>query len=164
MMPSIRSTAKTQLGAMVDETRPARHGLTRAARKSAKLRWAQQSISQCRQLQSRPTVVRRRRQQNKIAQEKSSARSLSVSPVKVRPPRRYVPHTIYGLPRDLPPRTSTKLQFAKGLRAGSVWVNTYDAATSPRGSAVYKSVVIGRDKSLHACRQVSPSQDTGSLG
>src|SRR5206468_1457378 len=41
-------------------------------------------------------------------------------------------------------------KFAKGLRAGSVWVNTYDGGdiTTPFGG--YKQSGIGRDKSLHA--------------
>jgi acyl-CoA reductase-like NAD-dependent aldehyde dehydrogenase len=41
-------------------------------------------------------------------------------------------------------------KFAKGLRAGSVWVNTYDGGdiTTPFGG--YKQSGNGRDKSLHA--------------
>ena len=56
-----------------------------------------------------------------------------------------------GSPRRSSPRDINKaFKFAKGLRAGSVWVNTYDGGdiTTPFGG--YKQSGIGRDKSLHA--------------
>ena len=59
--------------------------------------------------------------------------------------------TIYGLASAIFTADINKaFKFAKGLRAGSVWVNTYDGGdiTTPFGG--YKQSGIGRDKSLHA--------------
>ena len=59
--------------------------------------------------------------------------------------------TIYGLASAIFTADINKaFKFAKGLRAGSVWVNTYDGGdiTTPFGG--YKQSGNGRDKSLHA--------------
>ena len=59
--------------------------------------------------------------------------------------------TIYGLASAIFTSDINKaFKFAKGLRTGSVWVNTYDGGdiTTPFGG--YKQSGNGRDKSLHA--------------
>jgi acyl-CoA reductase-like NAD-dependent aldehyde dehydrogenase len=59
--------------------------------------------------------------------------------------------TIYGLASAIFTADINKaFKFAKSLRAGSVWVNTYDGGdiTTPFGG--YKQSGNGRDKSLHA--------------
>ena len=51
---------------------------------------------------------------------------------------------------DIPGSANIVQWFAKGLRTGSVWINTYDGGdiTMPFGG--YKQSGNGRDKSLHA--------------
>ena len=87
-----------------------------------------------------------------IAREEIFGPVLSVIPVKDAEQALTVANdTIYGLASAIFTADINKaFKFAKGLRAGSVWVNTYDGGdiTTPFGG--YKQSGIGRDKSLHA--------------
>lgn len=87
-----------------------------------------------------------------IAQEEIFGPVLSVIPVKDAEQALSVANdTIYGLASAIFTADINKaFKFAKGLRAGSVWVNTYDGGdiTTPFGG--YKQSGNGRDKSLHA--------------
>jgi 4-guanidinobutyraldehyde dehydrogenase/NAD-dependent aldehyde dehydrogenase len=59
--------------------------------------------------------------------------------------------SIYGLAAAVWTRDISKAhKMARALRAGTVWVNTYDAVdmTTPFGG--YKQSGFGRDRSLHA--------------
>jgi gamma-glutamyl-gamma-aminobutyraldehyde dehydrogenase/4-guanidinobutyraldehyde dehydrogenase/NAD-dependent aldehyde dehydrogenase len=59
--------------------------------------------------------------------------------------------TAYGLAAAIwTSDINTALKTAKGLRAGSVWINCFDAGdmTTPFGG--FKQSGFGRDKSLHA--------------
>ena len=88
----------------------------------------------------------------KIAQEEIFGPVLSVIPFKDAEQALTIANdTIYGLASAIWTSDINKaFKFAKGLRAGSVWVNTYDGGdiTTPFGG--YKQSGIGRDKSLHA--------------
>jgi len=100
----------------------------------------------------RPTVFSGVRPDMTIAQEEIFGPVLSVIPVKDAEQALTVANdTIYGLASAIFTADINKaFKFAKGLRAGSVWVNTYDGGdiTTPFGG--YKQSGIGRDKSLHA--------------
>jgi acyl-CoA reductase-like NAD-dependent aldehyde dehydrogenase len=99
-----------------------------------------------------PTVFDGVDNKMKIAQEEIFGPVLSVIPVKDAEQALSVANdTIYGLASAIFTSDINKaFKFAKGLRAGSVWVNTYDGGdiTTPFGG--YKQSGIGRDKSLHA--------------
>jgi acyl-CoA reductase-like NAD-dependent aldehyde dehydrogenase len=69
--------------------------------------------------------------------------------------------TIYGLAAAVWTRDINKAhKMARALRAGVVWVNTYDAGdiTTPFGG--YKQSGFGRDKSLHAINKYSQLKTT----
>src|SRR3990167_450972 len=99
-----------------------------------------------------PTVFDNVNNKMKIAQEENFGPVLSVIPVKDAEQALSVANdTIYGLASAIFTSDINKaFKFAKGLRAGSVWVNTYDGGdiTTPFGG--YKQSGNGRDKSLHA--------------
>src|SRR5262249_5203734 len=98
----------------------------------------------------------------KAAQEETCGPSLSVTPVKAPEQALTVANdTIYGLASAIFTAGINKaFKFAKGLRAGSVWVNTYDGGdiTTPFGG--YKQSGIGRDKSLHAFDKCTQAKTT----
>jgi len=100
----------------------------------------------------RPTIFADVEPGMRIAQEEIFGPVLSVIPVKDPEQALSVANdTIYGLASAIFTSDINKaFKFAKGLRAGSVWVNTYDGGdiTTPFGG--YKQSGIGRDKSLHA--------------
>jgi acyl-CoA reductase-like NAD-dependent aldehyde dehydrogenase len=99
-----------------------------------------------------PTVFDQVDNKMKIAQEEIFGPVLSVITVKdVDEAIRVGNDTIYGLASGIFTADINKaFKVAKGLRTGSVWVNTYDGGdiTTPFGG--YKQSGIGRDKSLHA--------------
>lgn len=69
--------------------------------------------------------------------------------------------TVYGLAAALwTANLSRAHRFAKGLRAGSIWVNQWDAGdmTAPFGG--YKQSGNGRDKSMHAFDKYSEIKAT----
>jgi len=99
-----------------------------------------------------PTVFDKVENKMKIAQEEIFGPVLSVITFKdAEQGLKIANDTIYGLASGVWTSDINKaFKFAKGLRAGSVWVNTYDGGdiTTPFGG--YKQSGIGRDKSLHA--------------
>ena len=155
MMPGDPLDPKTQMGAMVDETQTKRvMGYIEAGQKEgAKLKMGGKQVhvdnAGC---FIEPTVFDGVDNKMKIAQEEIFGPVLSVIPVKDADQALSVANdTIYGLASAIFTSDINKaFKFAKGLRAGSVWVNTYDGGdiTTPFGG--YKQSGIGRDKSLHA--------------
>ena len=99
-----------------------------------------------------PTVFTDVHDQMDIAREEIFGPVLSVIPVKDAEQALAVANdTIYGLASAIFTSDINKaFKFSKALRAGSVWVNTYDGGdiTTPFGG--YKQSGNGRDKSLHA--------------
>jgi acyl-CoA reductase-like NAD-dependent aldehyde dehydrogenase len=94
-----------------------------------------------------PTVFDQVDNKMRIAQEEIFGPVLSVIPVKDAEQALTVANdTIYGLASAIFTADINKaFKFAKGLRAGSVWVNTYDGGdiTTPFGG--YKQSGIGRE-------------------
>lgn len=111
-----------------------------------------------------PTVFHSLDNKTRIAQEEIFGPAQSVIPVKDAEQALSVANdTIYGLASAIFTSDVNKaFKFAKGLRAGSVWVNTYDGGdvTTPFGG--YKQSGIGRDKSLHASTSSPRSRPPGS--
>src|SRR5712675_1127082 len=155
MMPGDPLDPKTQMGAMVDETQTQRvMGYIEAGQKEgAKLRMGGKQVHVDNAGSFiEPTVFDGVDNKMKIAQEEIFGPVLSVISVKDSEQALSVANdTIYGLASAIFTSDINKaFKFAKGLRAGSVWVNTYDGGdiTTPFGG--YKQSGIGRDKSLHA--------------
>ena len=155
MMPGDPLDPKTQMGAMVDETQTKRvMGYIDAGQKEgATLRMGGKQVHVDNAGSFiEPTVFDGVDNKMKIAQEEIFGPVLSVIPVKDAEQALSVANdTIYGLASAIFTSDINKaFKFAKGLRAGSVWVNTYDGGdiTTPFGG--YKQSGIGRDKSLHA--------------
>jgi acyl-CoA reductase-like NAD-dependent aldehyde dehydrogenase len=155
MMPGDPLDPKTQMGAMVDETQTKRvMGYIDAGQKEgAKLAMGGKQVHVDNAGQFiEPTVFDNVDNKMRIAQEEIFGPVLSVIPVKDADQALTVANdTIYGLASAIFTSDINKaFKFAKGLRAGSVWVNTYDGGdiTTPFGG--YKQSGIGRDKSLHA--------------
>ena len=155
MMPGDPLDPKTQMGAMVDDVQTKRvMGYIEAGQKEgAKLKMGgkQVHIDNAGSF-IEPTVFDQVDNKMRIAQEEIFGPVLSVIPVKDAEQALTVANdTIYGLASAIFTADINKaFKFAKGLRAGSVWVNTYDGGdiTTPFGG--YKQSGIGRDKSLHA--------------
>jgi acyl-CoA reductase-like NAD-dependent aldehyde dehydrogenase len=155
MMPGDPLDPKTQMGAMVDENQTKRvMGYIDAGQKEgAKLAMGgkQVHIDNAGSF-IEPTVFDNVDNRMKIAQEEIFGPVLSVIPVKDAEQALTVANdTIYGLASAIFTADINKaFKFAKSLRAGSVWVNTYDGGdiTTPFGG--YKQSGNGRDKSLHA--------------
>jgi acyl-CoA reductase-like NAD-dependent aldehyde dehydrogenase len=143
------------MGAMVDEVQTKRvMGYIEAGQKEgAKLRMGGKQVHVDNAGSFiEPTVFDQVDNKMKIAQEEIFGPVLSVIPVKDADQALTVANdTIYGLASAIFTADINKaFKFAKGLRTGSVWVNTYDGGdiTTPFGG--YKQSGIGRDKSLHA--------------
>ncbi|QQS12943.1 MAG: aldehyde dehydrogenase [Rhodospirillales bacterium] len=155
MQPGDPLDPKTQMGAMVDETQTKRvMGYIEAGKKEgAELRMGGKQVH----IENagnfiEPTVFDKVDNKMKIAQEEIFGPVLSVISVKdAEEAVRVGNDTIYGLASAVFTSDINKaFKIAKGLRTGSVWVNTYDGGdiTTPFGG--YKQSGIGRDKSLHA--------------
>ena len=69
--------------------------------------------------------------------------------------------TIYGLAAAVWTRDiSTAHRVARRIRAGTVWVNTYDAVDMSTPFGGYKQSGFGRDRSLHALKKYSQLKTT----
>ena len=155
MQPGDPLDPRTQMGAMVDDVQTKRvMGYIDVGQKEgARLAMGgkQVHIDNAGSF-IQPTVFDNVDNKMKIAQEEIFGPVLSVIPVKDPEQALSVANdTIYGLASAIFTADINKaFKFAKGLRTGSVWVNTYDGGdiTTPFGG--YKQSGNGRDKSLHA--------------
>ena len=154
-MPGDPLDPKTQMGAMVDDDPDKRVlGYIDAGQKEgAKLAMGGKQVHDDNAgYFVEPTVFDGVDNKMRIAQEEIFGPVLSVIPFKDAEEALSVANdTIYGLASAIFTTDINKaLKFAKGLRAGTVWVNSYDGGdiTTPFGG--FKQSGIGRDKSLHA--------------
>jgi acyl-CoA reductase-like NAD-dependent aldehyde dehydrogenase len=144
MMPGDPLDPKTQMGAIVDETQTKRvMGYIDVGQKEgAKLRMGGKQVHVDNAgYFVEPTVFDNVDNKMRIAREEIFGPVLSVIPVKDADQALTVANdTIYGLASAIFTADINKaFKFAKGLRAGSVWVNTYDGGESPRRSAATSS-------------------------
>ena len=147
---------KTKMGAIVDETQLQRilgyieHG----KKEGAKLRMGGSRVNgaNANGYFIEPTVFDDVDNKMKIAQEEIFGPVLST--ITVNSPEEAVKvgnDTIYGLAAAVWTRDITKaFKISRELRAGVVWVNTFDAGDISAPFGGFKQSGFGRDKSLHA--------------
>jgi acyl-CoA reductase-like NAD-dependent aldehyde dehydrogenase len=143
------------MGAMVDETQMQRVlGYIEAGRKdgAALKMGGERARADSGGYYIAPTVFDNVANRMKIAQEEIFGPVLST--ISFSDPEEAIRignDSIYGLAAAVWTRDISKAhKMARALRAGTVWVNTYDAVdmTTPFGG--YKQSGFGRDRSLHA--------------
>ncbi len=156
---------KTRMGAMVDKTQMERVlGYIEIGKKEgAEIRMGGGRVNEeTGGYYIEPTIFDKVDNSMKIAQEEIFGPVLSTITFKdVDEAIRIGNDTIYGLAAAVWTRDINKaFKAAKGLRAGSVWVNCFDHGdmTTPFGG--FKQSGFGRDKSLHALEKYTEIKTT----
>ena len=156
---------KTRMGAMVDETQMERVlGYIEVGKKEgAEIRLGGGRVNEeTGGYYIEPTIFDKVDNKMKIAQEEIFGPVLSTITFKdVDEAIKIGNDTIYGLAAAVWTRDINKaFKAAKGLRAGSVWVNCFDHGdmTTPFGG--FKQSGFGRDKSLHALEKYTEIKTT----
>ncbi len=146
---------KTHMGAMVDETQMTRVlGYIGAGKdEGAALKMGgEQARADSGGYYIAPTLFDEVKPAMKIAQEEIFGPVLST--ISFSEPGEAIKignDSIYGLAAAVWTRDISKAhQMARALRAGTVWINTYDAVDMSTPFGGYKQSGFGRDRSLHA--------------
>ncbi len=155
----------TQIGAIVDDTQLDRvmGYIDTGQKEGAKLAMGGERIlAETGGYYVEPTVFDDVRNDMTIAQEEIFGPVLST--ITFREPEEALEianDTIYGLAAAVWTRDINKaLKTAKALRAGSVWVNCFDAGDMTMPFGGYKQSGFGRDKSLHAMEKYTQLKST----
>jgi len=156
---------KTFMGAMVDATQTGRvMGYIEAGRKEgAEVKLGgRQARQDSGGFYIEPTVFDGVRNEMKIAQEEIFGPVLST--IAFKEPEealRIANDSIYGLAAAVWTRDiATAHKMARALKAGTVWVNTYDAIDMSTPFGGYKQSGFGRDRSLHALEKYTQLKTT----
>ena len=165
MQPGDPLDPKTMMGAMVDETQTKRvMGYIDAGKKEgAELKMgggrARTESGGC---YIEPTVFDRVDNKMKIAQEEIFGPVLSVIGFKTPEEALKIGNdSVYGLAAAVWTRDiNTAHRMARGLKAGVVWVNTFDAGEMSTPFGGYKQSGFGRDKSIHAMEKYTQLKTT----
>ncbi|HXV24737.1 MAG TPA: aldehyde dehydrogenase [Alphaproteobacteria bacterium] len=152
---------KTRMGAIVDETQMQRvlgyieHGKKEGAR--LRMGGGRVRPANAKGYFVEPTVFDEVDNKMKIAQEEIFGPVLST--ITVKSPEEAVKvgnDTIYGLAAAVWTRDISKaFKISRELRAGTVWVNSFDAGDISAPFGGFKQSGFGRDKSLHALEKYS---------
>ena len=165
MQPGDPLDPKTMMGAMVDETQTRRvMGYIDAGKKEgAELRMGgTRARSETGGCYIEPTLFDRVDNKMKIAQEEIFGPVLSVIGFKTPEEALKIGNdSIYGLAAAVWTRDiNTAHRMARGLKAGVVWVNTFDAGEMSTPFGGYKQSGFGRDKSIHAMEKYTQLKTT----
>jgi len=165
MAPGNPLDPKTMMGAMVDETQTGRvMGYIEAGKsEGATLKMGGGRTEAVKGgCYIEPTIFDRVANDMKIAREEIFGPVLATISFKdAEDAVRIGNDTIYGLAAAVWTRDiSTAHKMARALKAGTVWVNTYDAADISTPFGGYKQSGFGRDRSLHALEKYTNLKTT----
>ena len=165
MQPGDPLDPKTMMGAMVDagQTRRVMGYIDSGKKAGAELKLGgKQARTETGGFYIEPTVFDKVDNKMQIAQEEIFGPVLST--ISFNGPEEAVRignDTIYGLAAAVWTRDiTTAMKTAKALRAGTVWINTYDAVDMSTPFGGYKQSGFGRDRSLHALEKYTQLKTT----
>jgi len=165
MQPGDPLDPKTMMGAMVDanQTKRVMGYIDAGQKEGAVLKMGgKQARSETGGSYIEPTVFDKVSNDMKIAQEEIFGPVLSTISFKdAQEAVKIGNDTIYGLAAAVWTRDiNTAHRVARGLKAGVVWVNTFDAGDMSTPFGGYKQSGFGRDKSLHALEKYTQLKTT----
>jgi acyl-CoA reductase-like NAD-dependent aldehyde dehydrogenase len=165
MQPGDPLDPKTMMGAMVDKTQTERvlSYIDAGQKEGAELKMGGKATrAETGGSYIEPTVFDKVANSMKIAQEEIFGPVLSTIPFKdAQDAVKIGNDSIYGLAAAVWTRDiTTAHRVARSLKAGTVWINTYDAVDMSTPFGGYKQSGFGRDRSLHALEKYTQLKTT----